>query len=246
MNRKLVGYDVVGNTQFEVDATSAAVFGGGNRLDVRITDAGGNFSWPAHTIFQWGKYWMPIVRGFGGVTGDVTVRAVDPVAVSDVWVLNTPKITDAKVTVALANTSDAPKSGKLTLIVHEYKNPSVVVWKKAVSATIPAGAKEITLECALRKAKIWGLFQPNSTSRARNSSLRTALRRTPWARGSASAGSPWERRTATSGCTSTGRGCSSWPRSTAATGHHRYELLAQMARREVEAHLDGLQRPRLP
>ncbi len=161
VNRKLVGYDVVGNTQFEVDATSAAAFGGENRLDVRITDAGGNFSWPAHTIFPWGKYMMPIVRGFGGVTGDVTVRAVDPVSVADVWVLNTPKITDAKATVTLSNTSGAPKSGKLTLIVHEYKDPSAVVWKKTVSATIPSGTKDIPFDIRAPKAKVWGLFQPN-------------------------------------------------------------------------------------
>jgi hypothetical protein len=161
VNRRLVGYDVVGNTPFEADATAAAVFGGENRLDVRVTDAGGNFSWPAHTIFLWGKYKIPIVRGFGGVTGDVVVRALDPVAVEDVWVLNTPKITEAKAFVTLKNTSGAPRRGKLTLTVHEYGNTAAVVWKKTFTETIPAGAKEIALAVSAPKAKVWGLFQPN-------------------------------------------------------------------------------------
>ncbi len=38
LNRKLVGYDVIGNTPFEVDATNAARFDSVNRLDIRITD----------------------------------------------------------------------------------------------------------------------------------------------------------------------------------------------------------------
>ena len=161
VNHKLVGYDVVGNTAFDVDATSAAVFGGENRLDVRVTDAGGNFSWPAHNLFQWGKYNMPIVRGFGGITGEVTVKALDPVSVEDIYVQNTPKITDANVFATVKNTAGAPKKGKLILVIHEYKNPGAVLLTKTVSATIPPGEKEIAIPVKAPKAKIWGLFQPN-------------------------------------------------------------------------------------
>ncbi len=161
VNRKLVGYDVVGNTAFDVDATSAAVFGGENRLDVRVTDAGGNFSWPAHNLFQWGKYNMPIVRGFGGISGEVAVKALDPVSVEDIYVQNTPKITEAKVFATVKNTTGAPKKGKLTLVIHEYKNPNAVLLTKTVSATVPAGEKEIALAVKAPKAKVWDLFKPN-------------------------------------------------------------------------------------
>jgi len=88
VNRKLVGYDVIGNTPFEADATGAVNFNGENRLDIRITDPGGNFSWPAHTIFSWGKYKIPIVRGFGGITGNVTIKAVDAIHIDDIYVQN--------------------------------------------------------------------------------------------------------------------------------------------------------------
>ena len=44
VNRKLVGYDVIGNTPFVVDVTNAVLFSGENQLDVRITDPGGNFN----------------------------------------------------------------------------------------------------------------------------------------------------------------------------------------------------------
>jgi beta-galactosidase len=161
LNRKLVGYDIVGNTQFEVDATAAAAFGAENRLDVRITDPGGNFSWPAHTVFTWGKYTIPIVRGFGGITGDVTVRAVDPVSVADVWVLNTPKITEAKVFASVRNSAAAPVKGKLTLIIHEYGNPAAVLWKKTVSETVPPGEKEYAFTVNAPKAKVWNLMDPH-------------------------------------------------------------------------------------
>lgn len=161
VNHQLVGYDIVGNTPFEVNATNAVAFGAENRLDVRVTDPGGNFSWPAHIVFQWGKYTIPIVRGFGGITADVTLRALDPVTVADVWVQNTPKPAEARVFTALENTSGAEQTGVLSLVVHEYGNPSAVVFRKDIPATVPAGGKDVEFFVSAPKAKLWDLFQPN-------------------------------------------------------------------------------------
>ncbi|HDS07646.1 MAG TPA: hypothetical protein ENO05_08475, partial [Bacteroides sp.] len=86
VNGRLSGYDVIGNTPFEVNITNAVKFGEENRLDVRITDPVGNFSWNDNILMRWGKNLIPAVHGFGGITGPVTLRATDQVVVEDVYV----------------------------------------------------------------------------------------------------------------------------------------------------------------
>jgi len=77
IDRKLVGYDLIGNTPFEVDITDHVKPGQRVRLALRITDPGGNFSWvDCDPIFQWGKYNIPLSHGFGGITGRVRLLSV--------------------------------------------------------------------------------------------------------------------------------------------------------------------------
>ncbi len=161
VNRELAGYELIGNTPFEADITDAVRFGGENSLDIRITDPVGNFSWPAHVTFPWGKYNVPAVRGFGGITGKVCLRLLDAVTVTDVFVRNSPKITEADVAVSLANTSGAPVKGSLALTVHAWGDPAAVVWEKTVDAAIPVEGKTVSLNVRAGKAKPWDILQPN-------------------------------------------------------------------------------------
>ncbi|MFC1607009.1 glycoside hydrolase family 2 protein [Candidatus Latescibacterota bacterium] len=161
VNRKLVGYDVIGNTQFEVDATDAVRFSSHNRLDIRITDAGGNFSWPAHTIFKWGKNMIPIVRGFGGITGKVTLLAQDQVHVDDIFVENKPSIKNADVHVTLGNDTGSGVSGELTLEIVEYNSADKVIWKKTMPVTVPSAGTDFTFKVKAPKAEVWGLLDPH-------------------------------------------------------------------------------------
>ncbi|MFC1692462.1 glycoside hydrolase family 2 protein [Candidatus Latescibacterota bacterium] len=161
VNHKLVGYDIIGNTPFEVDITAAVNFNTTNHLDVRITDPGGNFSWPAHIVFPWGKNFVPIVRGFGGITGEVRVIAVDKVRVEDIFVENTPKIKETSVHISLSNATKFKIHGQLTLIIHEYLNPENVLWKKTISETVPTNGIEKSLHVKAPKAKIWDILKPN-------------------------------------------------------------------------------------
>jgi beta-galactosidase len=105
VNRRLVGYDVVGNSPFEVDITDAARPGQEIELAVRVTDPGGNFDWRDSSPFPWGKYAIPMSHGFGGITGRVRLLSCDPVYVDDVYVQNTPAITDVNVIATIKNTS---------------------------------------------------------------------------------------------------------------------------------------------
>ena len=161
VNRKLVGYDVIGNTPFDADATDAVLFDGDNRLDIRITDPGGNFSWPAHTIFKWGKNMIPIVRGFGGITGKVAVRALDAVHLDDVYIRNKPAVTEVDVFISLGNSSARKIDGNLILTVHEYNNPGAVIWEKTIPESVPPGGKESSFTVKAPKAQVWGLLDPH-------------------------------------------------------------------------------------
>lgn len=161
VNRKLVGYDVVGNTPFEVDATDAAVYGGENTLAIRVTDPLGNFDWNDNEMYRWGKRMIPGVHGFGGVTGRVYVRAVDQVRIDDIYVQNKPNPVEAEVFVTLGNSSGGAKSGKLTVVVHEWKNPGAVVFKKTVSASVPAAGGQVSVKVKAPKAALWGIKDPH-------------------------------------------------------------------------------------
>lgn len=161
VNCKLAGYDVIGNTPFDVDITSAVTFESDNRLDVRITDPGGTFSWNDENLLVWGKNRIPSVHGFGGITGRIFLRAVDSVQVNDIYVQNKPDPRKAEVFVTLGNSSGAPQSGNVTLKIHEWKNPFDVLCEKTVSETIPPSGKEISLAVDAPKAKLWDIREPN-------------------------------------------------------------------------------------
>jgi beta-galactosidase len=161
VNRKLVGYDVIGNTPFEVDVTSAVRFDSDNDLAVRVTDPVGNFDWNDNELYRWGKNMVPGVHGFGGITGRVTLQAVDDVYMDDIYVQNKPNPTDAEVFVTFANTSGAEKKGRVSLVIHEWKNPANVLLKKEYFTSVPANGKVQSFPVKAPKAKLWNIKDPH-------------------------------------------------------------------------------------
>ncbi len=157
VNRKLVGYDVIGNTQFEIDVTDAAIVGGENRIDVRITDPVGNFSWNDNILMRWGKNLIPAVHGFGGITGNVIVKATDEVHVDDIYVQNKPNPKKAEVFVTVGNSSGAEHNGTMTVVIHEWKKPTKIVWQKDMKLTVPPEGTEVSLNVNAPDAKLWEL-----------------------------------------------------------------------------------------
>lgn len=157
INGKLAGYDVIGNTPFEVDATNAVVFGKENFLDIRITDPVGNFSWDDNMLMRWGNNLVPAVHGFGGITGSVIAKATDAVCISDIYVQNQPDPKKVKVFVTLNNYSGVEQSGDLSLVLHEIKSPGIIVWNKNMAVTLPANTKVFSFFAIVPKAKLWEL-----------------------------------------------------------------------------------------
>ncbi len=157
INNKLAGYDVIGNTPFDVNITDLVRFGSENRLDVRITDPVGNFSWNDNILMRWGENLIPAVHGFGGITGPVTLVATDDVVVEDVYVQNQPDPHTISVFVTLNNYSGRPQKGNVSLSLDDFWNPGTAVWSKSVAVTIPAGERTVSFKATVPKAKLWEL-----------------------------------------------------------------------------------------
>ncbi|MBT4482573.1 MAG: hypothetical protein HOC71_02725 [Candidatus Latescibacteria bacterium] len=157
VNKQLVGYDVIGNSQFEVDATNAVTFDGENRIDVRITDVCGSFSYQDNILYRWGENLVPGVHGFGGITGPVIIKATDAVHVDDIYVQNKPNPRKVEAFITLGNSSGNTNNGKVTLVIHEWKNPSQVLWEKTVSTSVPREGKKLSFKVNAPKAKLWEL-----------------------------------------------------------------------------------------
>ncbi|MFC1539225.1 glycoside hydrolase family 2 protein [Candidatus Latescibacterota bacterium] len=161
VNRKLAGYDVIGNTPFEVDITDFVKYGDVNSLDVRITDPVGNFGWSNNDMYRWGKNWVPAYHGFGGITGKVILRAIDTVHIDDIYVQNKPTIKDVEIFITLGNSSDRTINGDLSLVIHEWKNSSNILWKKSLSVSVPTEGTAFSIDVNAKKAEIWNIKDPH-------------------------------------------------------------------------------------
>lgn len=157
VNGELVGYDVIGNMPFEFDATDAVRFGEVNRLDIRITDPVGNFTWNDNILMRWGENLIPAVHGFGGITGKVFLQATDDVRIRDIYVQNQPDPKRVKIFTTIDNYTGEELEGSLHVALHEYGNPSAVVWEESVSAAL--GQEEGVFEVSAHApdARLWEL-----------------------------------------------------------------------------------------
>lgn len=174
VNNQLVGYDCVGNSPFEIDLTGKVTLGAKNRLAVRITDpnpsnSAGHFDWQDFRTFRWGRTQqrVPMAHGFGGITGGVSLVAVDPVYIDSVFVKNKPqpsaeKPTSVDVDVEVSNQSGKDATADVTIRILSKANPADVVFKQAWSGVqIPAGGKTLSFPVDAPQAKIWDLVTPN-------------------------------------------------------------------------------------
>ncbi len=176
VNGRLTGYDVIGNTPFEVDITGAVQFGKENRLDVRITDPVGNFSWDDNILMRWGQHLIPAVHGFGGITGPVILRATGRVVVEDVYVQNQPDPKTVKVFVTLNNLTGKTQKGSVALDIHKWKASSDVIWNQEQKASIPPGRKSISFTANVPEAELWELSGYQKLEKASMYEVRASFR----------------------------------------------------------------------
>ncbi|MFC1541967.1 glycoside hydrolase family 2 protein, partial [Candidatus Latescibacterota bacterium] len=161
VNGKLAGYDVIGNSPFTVDITDMVTFGETNRLNIRVTDPVGNFNWNDNELYPWGENIVPGVHGFGGITGKIYLRATDVIHIDDIYMQNKTKFREVEAFITLGNSSGKQESGSLSLVIHDYKNQSAVLWEKTIPVTVPAESKELSIYVNAPEAKLWGKDNPN-------------------------------------------------------------------------------------
>ena len=161
VNRKLVGYDVVGNVPFDVDISDAVMPGKENRLDVRVTDPVGNFDWNDNEMYRWGDNMVPGVHGFGGITGYIHLIATDGIHIDDIYAQNLPNPREVNIFATIGNSTGREITGKTTIEIHEWKHPERVIWKTSFDTTVPSSGLELSRQAKVAKAKLWDLYQPN-------------------------------------------------------------------------------------
>ncbi|HYQ55828.1 MAG TPA: glycoside hydrolase family 2 TIM barrel-domain containing protein, partial [Draconibacterium sp.] len=158
VNQKLMGYDVIGNTPFEVDITDAVIFGGDNQLDIRITDPVGNFAWDDNGLMAWGENLIPAVHGFGGITGKVLLRITDDVVISDIYVENQPDPKEVNMYITVDNFTQTPQNGTLSVKIHEKGNPNAEVWEESSEVELPRDGDVFSVSAKVPQAKLWELY----------------------------------------------------------------------------------------
>ncbi|MEL7121056.1 MAG: sugar-binding domain-containing protein [Bacteroidota bacterium] len=161
LNEKLVGYDLINGTPFEVDITDEAQLGQKNKLAVRITDPNGNFTWRDYDFYTWGKYEILPSHGFGGVTGKVHLTATDPTYIADVFVKNKAEATAIDYEVELATTRLKTRSGQLLLSIFPKGKPENIVLEKKVNQKSFSEKVVVKGSLAPEQVSLWSLEEPN-------------------------------------------------------------------------------------
>ncbi len=162
VNGKLVGYDLVGNTPFEVNLTDVARPGQTIQLTVRITDPGGNFDWRDGATINWGRFQIPGSHGFGGITGRVKLISCDPVYINELYIQNTPALTEVNAEISVRNDTATAARRDLDLSVAERRNPSAVLFRKQIAGVnLAPGDNSIPVQVSVPTARLWDVDHPN-------------------------------------------------------------------------------------
>ncbi len=161
LNEKLVGYNLITEIPFTVDLTPALENGNLNQLAFRITNPGGYLDWcDWDAPIKWGKYDIPRSHGFGGLDAGLTLEIRDPVAITDLAVLNNPNPREITFLIDAASTGPAYR-GPVALNVTE-KSTGQLLWSGVTGINIPAGKTASTHHrITLPDAKLWDLDTPH-------------------------------------------------------------------------------------
>ncbi len=162
LDRRLVGYDLIGNSPFDVDLSPFVKPGQDCILAVRVTNPGGGYSSGDTTQLPWGKYELPTSHGFGGVTGDVRLVATPDVFLDDIYVQNQPTIKDAKVFLTIDNLQAGTVHRDVLVRVFEKTEPAAELWHVDLKAQdVKPGASTVAVDVPAPGAKLWDLDHPN-------------------------------------------------------------------------------------
>ncbi len=162
INRRLAGYDAVGEVPVEADVSKFLNYGAENQIAIRITNPGGNRGWEDFKWVRWGKMQLPPGHDFGGVDGPVTLTATDLVFIEDVFVKNLLPAGErrAEVQVTIANQRNEAVPLKATVEITEEgtrKSLHRASWNMTASCGV---SNTTTCAIAVPKACLWDRDTP--------------------------------------------------------------------------------------
>ncbi len=160
LDGRLVGYDIIGESPFDVDITDALVPGKTHTLAVRVTNPGGNFHWQDFTQMRWGDYKIPPGRGFGGLVGRVRLDVVDAVYIEDIYMQNQPVPTRVKAIVNVRNTSPKTVVRTVGYTVTPKSVSDKVVARGSRKLYLEPGDNSVELEIDVPDARLWDIDSP--------------------------------------------------------------------------------------
>jgi hypothetical protein len=162
INRRLVGYDLVNGTSFQVDITDAVKPGQMNEIAFRVTDPNGNFNWKDSQNYTWGNYRTIPSHGFGGITGKVSLSSKNDLFIDDLFVKNKPKANEVDLEVTTWNESGKSNTGSFLVEIREHAGDRKVIYAKSYPAdSIVTGESVRTFTVSVPQAKLWSVDAPN-------------------------------------------------------------------------------------
>ncbi|MBE6280540.1 MAG: glycoside hydrolase family 2 [Bacteroides sp.] len=162
INRQLADCQVIDNVAFETDITPFVKSGETCELAVRITDAGGNHDWRDSRTIPWKGKMLPPGHGFGGVTGEVSLKILPEVHVADIYMQNTPEIKKVNANILVHNASSKSIKRDVYLTIHEWKKPGKILCTyKLKNKTLKPGDNELSVPIIADNAQLWSVETPN-------------------------------------------------------------------------------------
>lgn len=160
VNHQLVGYDIIAETSFSCDISRAVRPGEINQIAIRITNPGGRFDWLDTQTLKWGNVSFQASHGFGGLDRGMTLTAESPVYLSDVWVLNTPKVRTVSAHATVCNTTDGEQQGNLSFSVVNPQTGAVLATGTVLASLPPHSSSDVAMSLHCPDAQLWKLDSP--------------------------------------------------------------------------------------
>jgi hypothetical protein len=159
VNWQLAGYDLIAETSFDCDITPH-LRPGTNTLAIRITNPGGIYDWRDYTKLRWGTREFHAGRGFGGLDRGISLHVHDRIYLNDVWVLNTPQVTQVNALAEVRNTHPEETPARVRFSVLDPETRKVLATSMA-EARVPSQSSAI-LRATLSypDAKLWSTHNP--------------------------------------------------------------------------------------
>lgn len=159
VNQKLVGYDLVSETPYDVDITDAVVYGEANQLAIRITNPGGTRGWNDFLSYKWGENEMMPSHDFG-VVGHVNLVATDYTYISDVFVKNIQPAMENRLSIKAEIISKEKTNGQFEISILDAKS-NKTIFTDAQEINLEHGKNNKAFEIAVPDAKLWDIDTPN-------------------------------------------------------------------------------------